>query len=83
MTREFQTSTCQWIGEGSEIGGCRHPVVEGKSYCENHVWLVYQKGTSSGQRRKDKARAENTWNILSELEMNFRDMIDEGVVEEA
>lgn len=77
MTMEFQPKTCQWTA------GCDHPVVEGKSYCEHHVWLVYQKGTAPGQRKKDRARAENTWNILSELELSYRDLVAEGVVEEA
>jgi len=77
MTIEFNPKTCQWTA------GCDHPVVEGKSYCEHHVWTIYQKGTAPGQRKKDKARAENTWNILSELELSYRDLVAEGAVEEA
>lgn len=43
-------TTCTWIGKGE---GCTHPAVEGKSYCEHHVWLVYQKGTQLSKRKKD------------------------------
>ncbi len=41
---------CTWIGEGE---GCTHDVVEGRNYCEEHLWRVYQKGTNLGKRKKD------------------------------
>jgi hypothetical protein len=31
------------------------PLWPGRSYCEEHVWKVYQKGTSMGTSRKNKA----------------------------
>ena len=31
------------------------PLWPGRSYCEEHVWQVYQKGTAVGQSRKNKA----------------------------
>lgn len=43
-------SKCKWIGEGE---GCTHEVVNGRSYCEKHLWMVYQKGTNLGKRKKD------------------------------
>ena len=54
-------SGCQWIG--SEQDPCRGPLEfcgktplwPGRSYCEEHVWRVYQKGTSMGNKRKNKA----------------------------
>jgi hypothetical protein len=27
----------------------------GRSYCEEHVWQVYQKGTGIGNKRKNRA----------------------------
>ena len=48
---------CQYIGseqKGWPYVPCGHPVFPGKSYCEDHVWIVYQKGTSSGNKRKLK-----------------------------
>ncbi len=51
------TTGCQWIGpEQTEapftMGGCRP--FPGKSYCEDHVWLVYKKNTNKGNKRKIK-----------------------------
>lgn len=43
--------TCKWIGKHNE--GCNHKAVEGRSYCEHHIWQVYQKGTSLSKRKKD------------------------------
>jgi hypothetical protein len=30
--------------------GCRP--FPGRAYCEDHLWLVYKKGTSTGNKRK-------------------------------
>jgi hypothetical protein len=81
MSYEFIPRECQWIGKSHEH--CTHAVVEGRSYCEDHLWQIYQKGTVLGKRQKDKVRAENTWNILSELELAYRDLVAEGEVDEA
>ena len=52
---------CLWIGpeqdpaRGSvQYCGCT-PLWPGRSYCEEHVWRVYQKGSSTGNKRKNKA----------------------------
>lgn len=51
---------CQWIGADQDplrdwpIKKCGHSVFPGRSYCEEHLWRVYQKGTSIGNRRKIK-----------------------------
>lgn len=42
--------TCKWIGKGE---GCSHFTVENRSYCEHHLWQVYQKGTQLSKRKKD------------------------------
>jgi len=68
-------TTCQWIGDSTEP--CSHPVVEGRSYCEEHLWLVYQKGTAV-QRRKDKKRAEAIWDLESEINRAVEELIAEG-----
>ena len=47
---EVKPTKCQWIGNGER---CDHDVVEGRSYCEQHLWLVYQKGTALRRRHKD------------------------------
>lgn len=42
--------TCTWIGNGE---GCSHPAVKDRSYCEHHIWNIYQKGTHLSKRKKD------------------------------
>jgi len=42
--------TCTWIGRGE---GCSHSTVDGRNYCEEHLWRVYQKGTHLTRRKKD------------------------------
>lgn len=65
------TKTCTWIGEGE---GCTEQALNGRSYCEQHLWLVYQRGTAV-HRRKDTRTAgsvrdwENLFNeAVEELE---------------
>lgn len=51
---------CQFIGPDQDplvdypIKYCCKPVFPGRAYCEDHVWRVYQKGTSTGNKRKLK-----------------------------
>lgn len=55
------TAGCQWIGPEQDplrgpvtYCGCQ-PLWPGRSYCEEHVWRVYRKGSSVGTVRKNKA----------------------------
>jgi hypothetical protein len=46
---------CQYIGPEQreapfKMCGCRP--FPGRAYCEDHLWLVYKKGTSTGNKRK-------------------------------
>lgn len=52
---------CQYIGPEQdpakgrlEFCGCKD-LFPGKSYCLDHVWKIYQKGTNMGNKRKVKA----------------------------
>ena len=51
---------CQYIGPEQDplrdwpIKYCCKPTVPGKAYCEDHVWLVYNRGSSVGNKRKIK-----------------------------
>jgi hypothetical protein len=48
---------CQYIGsEQTEppYTHCGRKVFPGKSYCEDHVWVVYKKNTSVGNKKKLK-----------------------------
>ncbi len=68
------TTKCQWIGEGE---GCTHTAVAGRSYCEQHLWLVYQQG-SAVRRKKDARRAAAVWDLESEFNQAVQELIDEG-----
>lgn len=48
---------CQFIGADQKnypfkMCGCKP--FPGRAYCEEHLWQVYQRGTSVGNRRKIK-----------------------------
>ncbi len=50
---------CQYFGAEQTRGpykvcGCTN-LWPGKSYCDEHVWRVYQKDTAKGTSRKNKA----------------------------
>ncbi len=66
---------CTWIGEGE---GCSHTVVDGRSYCEQHLWRVYQKGTALGRRKKDIRVADNVHTLESLLNEAVEELIEEG-----
>ncbi len=54
------TCGCQYIGPEQDpqkgpVEYCgKTPLWPGRSYCEEHVWKVYQKGTAMGMSRKNK-----------------------------
>lgn len=54
-------STCQYIGPEQDpmvhfpIKMCGCKTLHGKSYCAEHYWVVYDKGTSVNGKRKSKA----------------------------
>jgi len=68
------TNKCEWIGEGE---GCDHLAVEGRSYCEQHLWLVYQQGTAV-KRKKDLRTVDSvrTWTTL--MDEAVQELEDEG-----
>lgn len=68
---------CKWIGNGE---GCGKSAIEGKSYCEDHVWLVYQKGTALGRRKKDARRALTIWDLEGEINQAVAELEAEGVL---
>jgi hypothetical protein len=57
---EIVNRECQWIGNDKDIRKdfpihmCGKVTVLGRSYCADHVWNIYQKGTSKGNARKLK-----------------------------
>lgn len=74
---KMHNETCTWIGEGE---GCEHPTVPGRSYCEHHIWRVYQQGTALGRRKKDIRVANSVFDWQSLLNEAVEELIDEGVL---
>lgn len=67
--------TCAWIGQGQ---GCGHPTVGDRSYCEQHIWQVYQKGTHLSRRHKDSRTASNVRFWESLFNEAVEELIEEG-----
>lgn len=67
--------TCLWIGDGT---GCTKEAVEGRSYCEEHLWIVHQKGSANGKRKKDIQRANNIWDLESAFNEAVAELVAEG-----
>ena len=80
-TMDLAINNCQWLGNESNfrLAGhiCENKPVEGKSYCSDHIWQVYQKG-SSVHRRKDIRVAANVrlWEGL--FNEAVEELINEG-----
>ena len=68
------TDTCSWLGNGEQ---CSHTVVLGRSYCQHHIWQVYQEG-SAVRRKKDTRRAAAVWDIQSAFNEAVEELEDEG-----
>jgi hypothetical protein len=51
---------CQWIGPEQDprrgpLHYCGAVVLQGKSYCGDHYWQVYKRGTALAGKKKEKA----------------------------
>lgn len=51
---------CQWIGPEQDprkgpVHYCGVAVLQGKSYCGEHYWRVYQRGTALAGKKKERA----------------------------
>jgi hypothetical protein len=47
------------MGNSHTIGSCTNDAVSGKSYCSDHLHIVYQKGTARAKRHKEIRVANN------------------------
>ena len=70
MTNAVYNPECQYLGEHTTA--CGHASVANKSYCAEHVWLVYKEG-SNILRRKDT----NRYNFLTQLVSDFNQAAEE------
>ena len=71
MNSNNKASTCLWRGHKDE--GCDATAVEGRSYCEQHLWRVYSRGTAVRPRpRKDRQQQS-----AEEFMQQLRDIFEE------
>ena len=71
-------SGCQYLGPEYDprkhkgaTPYCGKPTVEGKSYCHEHYYVVYQKGTSVNGRRREKAVEKEIEELRKQQEMEM------------
>jgi hypothetical protein len=51
---------CQYVGPEQDprrgsLHYCGAPVLAGKSYCGDHYWVIYKRGTALAGKKKEKA----------------------------
>lgn len=67
-------ASCEWIGEGES---CTDLAVEGRSYCEAHLWRVYQQGTAV-KRKKDLRTVDSVRMWTQLMDEAVQELEDEG-----
>jgi hypothetical protein len=77
MTNITALDTCTYLGNSLTPCGCS-PTVLGKSYCEEHVFLVYKQGTARAKRKKDLRVAAAVWDLEAEFNAVVEELIAEG-----
>ena len=63
---------------GTALQACGCPTVLGKSYCAEHVFLVYKQGTARAKRHKDLRVAAAVWDLEAEFNAAVEELIAEG-----
>ena len=80
MTNTTTTNTyhtaCAYLGDSTTACGCAS--VEGRSYCVQHIGLVYKLGTARATRKKDKKVAAAVWDLESEFNAAVEELVAEG-----
>ena len=69
---------CQYIGAHGTTPTCTHTALAGRSYCAEHLALVYQAGTARAKRKKDMRTAAAVWDLESEFNAAVEELIMEG-----
>jgi hypothetical protein len=79
-----RAAQCQYIGQAATGHStrlqptCCSPSVKGRSYCEDHLWEVYQKGSATARRKKDLRVAAAVWDTESEFNAAVEELVSEG-----
>ena len=73
-------TACAWIGNGRATlkPVCCNSVVPNRSYCKEHIGLVYKEGSSRARRVKDERVAAAVWDLLSEFNAAIEELEAEG-----
>ncbi len=66
-------TTCQYIGAHGHTPTCTATALEGRSYCEEHLAMVYKAGTARARRKKE----ERTVNKVRLVESLFNEAIEQ------
>jgi len=66
---------CTYIGQSA--GGCDQHAVIGRSYCLEHLPLIYKMG-SAITRKKDLRTAASVWDLESEFNAAVEELVAEG-----
>ena len=70
--------TCQYIGAHGTTPTCTHTALAGRSYCAEHLAVVYQAGTARARRKKDLRVAAAVWDLESEFNAAVEELVLEG-----
>jgi|APCry1669190691_1035309.scaffolds.fasta_scaffold01390_9 hypothetical protein len=77
-TKQAYSPVCTYLGNAVRLEcQCNKPSIENKSYCEEHVWTVYQKNSMLGRRVKD-TRVANSVHLWESL---FNEAVEELIAE--
>jgi hypothetical protein len=71
------SKTCEWIGQEEH---CDHPSNEGRNYCEDHLWLIYQKGTAVKVRKPKERQRVTAEDIIVELQEIYQELLLSGKI---
>ena len=72
--------TCQYIGSTDHNvlkPTCTHASLKGRSYCTEHIWLVYKEG-SAQHRKKDGRRYQQIRQLEALFEEACLELEEEG-----
>lgn len=70
--------TCQWIGDSTDLTcTCTQTTVLGRSYCKDHIWLVYKEG-SAVKRKKDSRRYDRVQQVIDLFNQAVEELEAEG-----
>ena len=76
--------TCTYIGSTDDSvyarlqPTCCQPTVAGRSYCAEHLFLVYKEGSAKPRRKKDERTAAAVWDLESEFNAAVQELAEEG-----